>query len=312
MFDNSCLLPVCILRDRMEDGTRIHLTSHNDALFRPNSKPVAKAIKSEHESYTFTPYHYHEGVEILRIVEGEASIVINNRLYRVRKGDVAIVNPFEPHGIYLGERSADFARDCISFQPMELFPAAGKGGSIFSQMRSIAFSSYIPASESADMRRILDRIISDADNATEGWTISVLASIAEFYSLAVRQGCYSLSQNELPAQLEFMTKVSSYIDSNLSASISTADAAAFCQYSPEHFCRLFKKCFHSSFLDYLNIYRIQKAKTYVDEGNYPTVSELSAMFGFANQNHFGNTFKKHTGVLPSVYIKERKQKENIK
>ncbi len=310
-FDGGELLPVCILRSSMKGGAKTQLTVHNDALFRPNSKPVAKAAQGDRNDYVFTPYHYHEGVEILRIVEGEASIIINNKVIKAKKGDIAIVNPFEAHGITLTDKHAPFTRDCVSFQPMNLFPEArGESGTFFTALRNITFENYIPAAKNLPMREIIDKIISDTDGAAPGWAISVLSSIMELYAISVREGWYTATRSELPAKLEFMTKVSSYIDANLSANISTSDAAAFCQYSPEHFCRLFKKCFHTTFLDYLNVYRVQKARSYVDEGNYPTVAELATMFGFISQNHFGNTFKRHIGVLPSIYIKERKQKEN--
>ncbi len=298
-------LPICILRDSMRGGRRINRFAHNNELFRPNSKPLTKSTGDGLGSYTFTPYHYHEGVEILRITEGKCRAVINNKSYTATAGDVLIVNPFEAHAIYLADETARFSRDCISFLPDKLFPEE----SAFEFMKNAVFKNTVTADECADISLSIDKILSACKSCEIGWSLSVLSGIIELYSTATRLSSCTYERSEDPSRMEFITRVSSYIDANLAYNISTADAAAFCQYTPEHFCRLFKKSFNTTFLDYLNKYRTHKAKEYVDRGNFPPVSELAVKFGFLNQNHFGNMFKKHIGTLPSVYIKEKRKEE---
>ena len=298
-------MPICILRDSMREGRRIHRIAHNDVLFRPNSKPVAKSVGSELGEFSFTSYHYHEGVEILRIMEGECRVVINNKTYPAKAGDVLFVNPFEAHGIYLDSRRIPFSRDCVSFLPEKLFP----DGSAPEYLKNAVFDSVCPKEASAEINAAVERIVSAASGGRAGWALSALGSLMELYSSATCYGALRYEGREQPQRAEFMARVSDYIEANLASDISTADAAAFCQYTPEHFCRLFKRSFGATFVEYLNVYRIQRAKEYVDRGNYPSVSELASRFGFTSQNHFGNTFKKRTGTLPSVYIKE-KRKEN--
>lgn len=303
LVNTQAPLPMCILCDSMKGGRRINRFAHNNELFRPNSKPLARTTGDGLGSYTFTAYHYHEGLEILRITEGKCHAVINNRSYTATAGDILIVNPFEAHAIYLSDGREPFSRDCISFLPDKLFPE----GSVFEIMRNAAFKNMLHADESADISQAIEKIISASKRCEVGWTLSVLSGIIELYSAATRLTLCTYENTEEPSRMEFVTRVSSYIDANLAYNISTADAAAFCQYTPEHFCRLFKRSFGTTFLDYLNVYRVERAKEYVDRGNFSTVSELGAKFGFLSQNHFGNTFKKHIGILPSVYIKEKRK-----
>ena len=124
------------------------------------------------------------------------------------------------------------------------------------------------------------------------------------------------AQRELNALIDSMTiaddkagmfSLISDIDKNLEEPISTADIAAYCQYSTEHFCRLFKKCFNQTFKEYLNAFRVQKAKAFIDLGNSATLAAVSSKFGFTNQNHFSRMFKKHIGVLPSEYMNQKKE-----
>ena len=111
LTSTSASLPICILRDSVKDGKRTNKLAHYNELFRPNPKPLAKWAGSELGGSVFTPYHYHEGLEILRITEGKCLAVINKKSYTVKSGDILIVNPFEAHGIYLESEAEAFSRD---------------------------------------------------------------------------------------------------------------------------------------------------------------------------------------------------------
>ena len=303
LINTQAPLPICILRDSMRNGRRINRFAHNNELFRPNSKPLAKSTEGELGGYTFTSYHYHEGVEFLRITEGKCRVVINNKSYDAVAGDVLAINPFEAHAIYLSDDSVPFTRDCISFLPDKLFPE----GSVFEFMKNAVFKNTMTADENREISPVIEKIISVGKGGELGWMLSVLSGMIDLYSAATRLSACTYERADEPSKMEFMTRVLSYIDANLAYDISTSDAAAFCQYTPEHFCRLFKRSFNTTFIDYLNSYRVERAKEHVDRGNFPAVSELAAKFGFLNQNHFGNTFKKYIGILPSVYIKEKRK-----
>lgn len=303
LINTAQALPICILRDSVKDGKRTNKFAHYNELFRPNPKPLAKRAGGELGGSVFTPYHYHEGLEILRITEGKCLAVINKKSYTAKSGDILIVNPFEAHGIYLECETAAFSRDCISFLPDRLFPES----SILEFMKNATFENLLSGSAKAHASLAIDKIIASSEGGAVGWELSALAGIMDLYSAATRHGACAYERSEQPSRMEFMMRVSSYVDANLSYDISTADAAAFCKYSPEHFCRLFKKSFNTTFLDYLNAYRTHKAKEYVDRGHATSVAELALKFGFLNQNHFGNMFKKYIGTLPSVYIKEKRR-----
>ena len=303
--ESFTVLPLCILRDDMQNGERREVVKLND-VFQPNGKIMLKSVSDAYSpAHAFTRYHFHEGIEILRINRGEAAVVLNNRTLDVRENDIVIVNPFGAHGIFLSDLSAEFSRTCIMFQPLYLFPGeSGPNNRFFADLRSIRFQSFIPSSHpcSAALRRCIDSMVELCLQGTRGWHFAVYSNLIMFYSHIIRGDLRSESAGNPPYQFEFMSKVTEYIEKNLDQDISTTDVAAYCLYSTEHFCRLFKRCFYKTFKDYLNLYRIQKAKDYIEMGNHTTVATLAAMFGFNNQNHFSHMFKKYTGVLPSEYI----------
>ena len=261
------------------------------------------------KDYPFSPYHFHEGIEILRINRGCANIIINDKNYAVTENDILIVNPFENHGIYLSDKNTDITRECIIFQPMALFPAEKENNKLlFDKLRNLCFRNFIPHTEpcNKELCACIDNIISLSEQRSTEWPIAALSNLIMFYAILVRENFQTEEKAFIPYQYEFMTNVSMFIDQNLSRQIATEEISLYFGYSTEHFCRLFKKCFNRPFKEYLNICRIEKAKEMMDNEVGVTLAEIWKAVGFSNANHFSNTFKKCIGVSPTAYLKQKR------
>ncbi|MDY3919665.1 MAG: response regulator [Candidatus Limivivens sp.] len=90
-----------------------------------------------------------------------------------------------------------------------------------------------------------------------------------------------------------------YNDCNL----SLAYLAEQFQVNAAYLGRLFKKEYQCSFNDYLNLYRVEKAKELL-RSTVCKGMEICEMVGFVNYNYFYVIFKKITGKNPSDYRKE--------
>ncbi len=301
--------PIGILRDVFEGGKR-QILFRMDNVYRPIARTMLKSVTEIlNPEFVYSGYHYHEGVEIFRILDGSAKIVINNRPLSIEKDDVIIVNPFEAHGTYLSETDAAFSRICVMFHPYHVFPAESGNDRFFADLKGMSFENRIPASHPANpaLLQCIDRITSLFEEKRDGWTVETFAELMRFYSISVSNHLYREQSGNTSYMFDFMTRVSTYIEDHLDEDISTTDIAAYCQYSTEHFCRLFKKCFDKTFKDYLNVYRIQHAKDFIDLGNFNTIAEIASKCGFNNQNHFSHMFKKYIGALPSEYINKQRE-----
>lgn len=96
-----------------------------------------------------------------------------------------------------------------------------------------------------------------------------------------------------------------YIHESYSENISLNDVAKHIHVSSVHTGRLFKKEVGCTITDYINEYRIKKAKEFLDSGNYK-IYEVAEKVGINSTNYFITLFKKHTGYIPSEYIKNSK------
>lgn len=91
-----------------------------------------------------------------------------------------------------------------------------------------------------------------------------------------------------------------YISDNYSAKISLDAVAAKACMSKYHFSRSFKKATGTTYRDYLNGCRINKAKELLKNSNLP-ITEVAFAVGYADITHFERIFKRITGFAPSHY-----------
>lgn len=301
-FDDFSVLPMCVLKDTYSDNLRVSQISINDN-FKPNPRTLLYNVYGSGEgNYIFTKYHFHDGVEILRINLGKAKVIVNNRCFYADEGDIILVNPYEAHGIVLESPNVRFSRSCIIFKPSDIFPKSNVS-SIFDSLRNISFVNHIRKSESTlPLIACIDKMISIAETNQDASAVEEIATLMQFYSLILSGGYFSEVCALNVYRSEFRTKISDYIESNMQSDISSAGAAKYCQYSEEHFCRLFKECFGTTFINYVTACKIRLAREIIDSGKQISVSELSSICGFKSQNHFTNMFLRHTGKYPSEYI----------
>ena len=115
----------------------------------------------------------------------------------------------------------------------------------------------------------------------------------------------SISYVQTPTDDKFQNKVTlvtQYILSHLEDPLSLNQVAAFSGMTPNSFCRWFKKAVRSSFVQYLNTARIERACQYLVETDWK-ISEIAYKTGFENISHFNRIFKKIKLKSPSQYRK---------
>lgn len=95
-------------------------------------------------------------------------------------------------------------------------------------------------------------------------------------------------------------KAIEYIEKNYMKDISLQDIAVFSNLSRTYFSQLFKQETSENFVDYLNTYRIKKAKVLLHNSD-KKVYEVGMECGFDNYRYFTKTFKEMCGVSPVDY-----------
>jgi AraC-like DNA-binding protein len=92
-----------------------------------------------------------------------------------------------------------------------------------------------------------------------------------------------------------------FIDEQYQRKIDIAEVAALCGMSKEAFCRFFKQTTRLTFTDFLNQYRVNRAKQLLllDKN----ISEVCYESGFESLSYFNRVFKKITTMNPLAFKK---------
>ena len=85
--------------------------------------------------------------------------------------------------------------------------------------------------------------------------------------------------------------------------LTIQEMAGLCGYSPSHFMRFFRQHMGSSFVEYLNDYRLIMASHQLAHGE-AGISEIAQNTGFDQPSYFNRLFKRKYGMTPKQYRKE--------
>lgn len=92
-----------------------------------------------------------------------------------------------------------------------------------------------------------------------------------------------------------------YVQQNYENSIQVTDVAAHTYVSPNYFSKIFKEETGENFTEWLNKFRVEKAKALILQNPGDKVYEIAAKVGFNDYKYFAFIFKKYTGYTPRTF-----------
>lgn len=92
-----------------------------------------------------------------------------------------------------------------------------------------------------------------------------------------------------------------YITRHYSEQISLTDLSEYCSVSKQQLIRYFKQAFNTTPIDYINDYKLARAKELLFNSPTLLISEIASELGFSSQYYFTKLFTKKLGETPSAY-----------
>jgi AraC-like DNA-binding protein len=99
-------------------------------------------------------------------------------------------------------------------------------------------------------------------------------------------------------------RVQDFLEENLDRDMDLRTIAREASLSPYYFSRAFTACVGVPPYRYLIELRIRRAAALLRETEL-TVTQICMRVGFRNLPHFTTTFRRHTGLTPSAYRRQR-------
>lgn len=276
------------------------------AMFTINQK---ECIPSHGPGYHYL--HWHEDLQFTLVTKGSISMMVNSKNYNLKSGNAIFINSRLLH--MTNNISDDGEYISINFP---------------TKMISILTGSKLESDfvQPFTMNYNLPVIVLTTDNEWQKTTIEMLIDLHNFhknkqvyakeYEIAVRlqslwlhfirnvKNYSTTSSKSFVRKQEYMQLMLSYIHNNFMSNISLADISNSAHISQAECSRLFRKILDASPYEYLLKYRIDQSIDMLKETN-KSITEIALSVGFNDCSHFIQVFKKHTGLTPRGYIKNK-------
>ena len=243
------------------------------------------------------PAHWHEYVEILYLIRGQFSAIVQATEYQLNEGDLIIINSGDLH--MTRSNTCTYLLLQISASQMRQYLPD------FDTMR---FDTIIPCSEQpAPLRALLSEMNEIRQNPSDSYQLLFTSRLYEFLYHLCRSYSHQIPSASLTGSqrdLQRVTHVMNWVKVHYPEPLSLETAADSLALSKEYFCRLFKKYTGQTFLEYLN--DVRTMHLYEDlQNSDETITVLMEKNGLSNYKIFMRTFKKLYGSTPQKMSSNR-------
>lgn len=255
-------------------------------------------------------FHHHGFYEIIYVLEGEYSSMVEGRTYNLHRGDFLLIDIDVLHKYNYVEKKHDSSRRIILWISAAMLEKLSEGvmnlaGCFLDHERCVW---HFPIYYEEMLRGYLLRLATSGGLEEEfpgAKAVMDRGCLALFFSwLNVLCG----RKEYLPAQEEterheLVEQVGGYIDAHMEERIRVEDLARHVHMSKYYFLRRFKDLTGVTVHTYITQKRLILGCEKLREGK--SVTQVWQECGFADYSSFLRNFKDNFGVSPGKYIKNR-------
>lgn len=258
--------------------------------------------------------HRHPEVELNYCISGTCKIRINNHMYTMNEGDIALIGSMVSHEVPAGN---------VFCQALTLEAGSVLLKDQFAYFSDIEFIQPVYQLENDDEKAVRFRekigelCMEIADNYTavsEPAKLQILGNLYKIYAYVLEEILTNRNVRKRPPKdfraVENVERALGLIYNCYSENISVEDAAALTGYNKSNFCKIFKSMTGDSFHQVLNQYRIEMAGSLLYETKQ-SIEEIAVAVGFADAKAFGRVFKSQVGITPGQYRKAKQSEVNF-
>ena len=254
---------------------------HLDTLDKPKNK-------------TTFGMHWHDSIEILYFIEGNARVKCDYSDCSVGPEDVFIINTNQLHTVNL------VSEKCV----YHCFILSEK---LFASNINLYKYSFVNLISSNDyLNGLLNDVIREITEKNEEYKMAAKGCLYQLFAYLIRHYVKKEEGGNLKQKtIDIIKNSLMFIEDNFDRQLTLDDICSQSNLSKYYFCRVFKEAVGKSPVQYLNFIRVIKAAHLLQTGKYNVV-QASESCGFNNYNYFSKVFKKNMNVLPKEIKKVSK------
>jgi AraC-like DNA-binding protein len=260
---------------------------------------ILYTFEKKYSEHYIVKLHSHDFLSIIYTLSGSSVYTINDIPYKVKKGDLLVLNPGIVHGKILnsGTEVVEFHAGFENFHLKGL----SKNHLILDSTTPIITSSKYEQ----EFLKCCNDILSEQSRNEPGSELFlkalgmkllvILLRATNEYKTSREKGVINFDTYDKSAIVNTITE---FINENYMKELSLDIISQNMYLSPAYISKIFKEETGESPINYLIKVRLSKAEDYLKKGEI-TIKEIAHAVGYEDAYHFSKLFKKYYGYPPS-------------
>lgn len=277
--------------------------SHGNPLFPYNTYPCSIPL-----DFTQVPLHWHDEMELIYIKKGCGIITVDFTPYTVSAGTIALIIPGQLHSIEQYEQES-MEYENIIFHPGILISKKTDTSNTDFIAPLLSGNLSVPLLYTPDfpyykeIAACIDANDEISRTNPPGYQLYIKSQLFMLLFILANKCRLNEPVKKDYKSLEKMKLILKYVENHYMDKITIEDMANEVGLSQSHFMKYFKNTMGTSFIDYLNEYRLTMASRLLVSSE-SSILDIAAEVGYENLSYFNRTFKKRFEMTPREYRKK--------
>lgn len=279
-----------------------------------NRHPVQLSFYKDRTDEFVEIFHAHQGMEFLYVHEGQGHVVVDSQIFKLAPGSFFYFRPFQLHRIRItGLPEQSYIRSLFVFEPAILEEVLQPFPALQAFLRRLwkdpAAPPYVGGLEPADMDALFRSHsgtlrLCPPEQLLEEQLLFLSAMLQRIRACRVHDGNGSSGSPNVHRPSTAAEQIMEWVEHHYPEPFELAGLASAVHLTPNHVSSLFRKSVGSSITEYLTARRLRQACWLLRTTDLP-VREIGETVGFHNFSYFCQVFKRHVGLSPYRYKKEK-------
>lgn len=248
-------------------------------------------------------WHFHPEFELVYIEGASATRHVGNHISSYKESDLVLIGSNIPHLNFDHGVTTNYQKEVLHIKPYFKTDFIQKTPELQSLEHLLELSKYGIAffgNTKKEVGELLKTLytLSPFDFFMHVINILKLLSQSKEFELLHKKPFVNKYNKK---EQDRIRTIYALIDERYQEKISVDEVAQLCNLTKPAFCRYFKKATGSTFIGFLNQYRISQAKRLLLSGK--NITEACYACGFESLSYFNRTFRKITDENPSDFKK---------
>lgn len=232
-------------------------------------------------------FHWHENLEVLYFISGQARVVSGAKEINVSTSDIAVINSNSIHDVQVTDAPVKY---CCLIIDKEFCNSFGF------PIEEVTFQPKMSDPLLADcFEKIRLEMKKKSPYYKEAVKLEILKLLLHLFR-NYQQDSDQIVKNS--TKIDMVKESMKYIKLHFKEHLSLDQIADYVGFSKYYFCRAFKDVTGYTVNSYINFLRANYAYDLLREKKQ-TIGEIALQSGFESFSYFTKNFKKYIGILPS-------------